>query len=177
MGCCCSKHKGGEAIDPEPLIDEDPGGYPPTGVSLPTSHSSEGRTYDAPEVVSALHSNRKTYEPVPSRDGTLPNSTAANGSKVTKAPGPGAKAAVNYTECVTKMAPSIEGESLLAAPAERDIYLRGWASKRGHMVKNWKRRFFVLDRETAQVMYYVKDSKEPPYGVDLKGAVSLRSGL
>jgi hypothetical protein len=51
----------------------------------------------------------------------------------------------------------------------------GYIRKQGHKRKNWKKRFFVLDN--GVLTYYEKDSKEVPYGRNMKGFVSLRMGM
>jgi hypothetical protein len=49
---------------------------------------------------------------------------------------------------------------------------KGFILKEGHLVKNWKNRFFVLD---AGVMtYYESSTDKPPYGVNKKGEIFLR---
>jgi hypothetical protein len=47
----------------------------------------------------------------------------------------------------------------------------GWMSKEGHVVKNWKRRYFVLAH--GIVTYYVEPSSAEPYGINEKGRISL----
>jgi hypothetical protein len=45
---------------------------------------------------------------------------------------------------------------------------KGWMTKqgRGGIVKNWKKRYFVLN--VGKLQYFVNESKEYPYGEDLK---------
>lgn len=49
----------------------------------------------------------------------------------------------------------------------------GYLRKLGQKIKNWKRRFFVI--ELGRLTYFEKDdgSEEPPYGINMKGAVTL----
>lgn len=49
--------------------------------------------------------------------------------------------------------------------------LTGWMKKQGHVAKNWKTRFFVLDH--GFLTYYVDQQEKPPFGVDKKGQVCL----
>jgi hypothetical protein len=45
---------------------------------------------------------------------------------------------------------------------------KGWMTKqgRGGLVKNWKKRYFVLT--AGKIQYYVNETKEYPYGDVLK---------
>jgi hypothetical protein len=83
-------------------------------------------------------------------------------------------ATINYAQCVEKMSNSLTGESLLSPMTEDEVYRRLWAQKRGHMVKNWKKRWFVLDR--SEVRYYTREKAQAPFGEDLKGQVSIVFG-
>lgn len=78
---------------------------------------------------------------------------------------------VNYDQCVDKMADSVIGKSLLSPMLDSEVYRRGWAEKRGHMVKNWKKRWFVVDK--TEIRYYVKEKEAEPFGDGLKGQVSI----
>ena len=49
--------------------------------------------------------------------------------------------------------------------------MTGWLRKRGHIVMNWKTRFFVLNN--GFLSYYVDALDEPPYGKNQKGIVCL----
>lgn len=51
--------------------------------------------------------------------------------------------------------------------------LTGWLEKQGRIVKNWKKRFFVLD--SGYLRYYDKSFSSAPFGKDLKGSVVLQS--
>lgn len=51
------------------------------------------------------------------------------------------------------------------------VVKRGWLKKRGHMVHNWKTRYFVLDQ--THLSYYEKALEFPPFGEKLKGQVRL----
>lgn len=46
--------------------------------------------------------------------------------------------------------------------------IKGWTRKQGRkgMIKNWKRRFFVIS--AGKLSYYSQEVKEFPYGEDLK---------
>jgi hypothetical protein len=47
----------------------------------------------------------------------------------------------------------------------------GWLRKRGHVVPNWKTRYFVLDN--GFLTYYVDKLDLPPYGKTMKGQLCL----
>ena len=51
--------------------------------------------------------------------------------------------------------------------------LTGWLQKQGHFVRNWKKRFFVL--EMGRLQYFEKKSPKegPPYGVNSKGCILM----
>eukprot|EP01038_Epipyxis_sp_PR26KG_P006788 gene6788-9298_t len=50
---------------------------------------------------------------------------------------------------------------------------KGYILKQGQMIKSWKNRYFILDN--GMMTYYENSSSVPPYGVNLKGEVSLDS--
>jgi hypothetical protein len=58
--------------------------------------------------------------------------------------------------------------------------MRGWAIKEGHVVKNWKRRYFVLQSNACATVlryYFQQDpqhSDREPFGLDLMGQLDLR---
>jgi hypothetical protein len=49
----------------------------------------------------------------------------------------------------------------------------GWLQKQGHFVKNWKRRYFVL--EMGRLQYFEKKcpKEAPPYGINSKGCITM----
>ena len=47
----------------------------------------------------------------------------------------------------------------------------GWLRKQGHIIRNWKKRYFVLNN--GFLTYYVDKSDSPPFGIDAKGQVCL----
>jgi hypothetical protein len=47
----------------------------------------------------------------------------------------------------------------------------GWLRKQGHIVSNWKRRYFVLFE--GKLTYYEDAAESPPYGSGLKGEFVL----
>ena len=50
---------------------------------------------------------------------------------------------------------------------------KGWLTKQGrNLFKSWKKRYFVL--ENGLISYYESDMEIPPYGVRLKGQMSMR---
>jgi hypothetical protein len=49
---------------------------------------------------------------------------------------------------------------------------KGTMSKQGHVVKNWKSRFFVLDN--GVLTYFESSSPNPPFGVNEKGRIELK---
>lgn len=90
---------------------------------------------------------------------------------------------------VVAIPPAIEGESSVlgavntttdATPASpfQDVILPtpppkmvGWLQKRGHVIKNWKTRYFVLNQ--GFVAYYTDASDKPPFGEGAKGILCL----
>jgi hypothetical protein len=48
------------------------------------------------------------------------------------------------------------------------VLKKGWMKKQGRsgVVKNWKKRFFVLNN--GKISYYVDELDKPPYGENLK---------
>ena len=80
------------------------------------------------------------------------------------------RARLQLNDTIDKISPEVFGKSVLQPPEDKDIYITGWLLKRGHRVRNWKRRFFVMSR--IDIKYYVKESGVFPFGVDLKGSVS-----
>lgn len=50
---------------------------------------------------------------------------------------------------------------------------KGWLMKQGrNLFKSWKKRYFVL--ENGLISYYESESEQRPYGVKLKGQMSMR---
>ena len=49
----------------------------------------------------------------------------------------------------------------------------GWLLKQGHVIRNWKKRWFVLDKGVLR--YYVKPLDEEPFGDGLKGEMILEN--
>jgi hypothetical protein len=54
--------------------------------------------------------------------------------------------------------------------------MRGWGIKQGHIVKNWKRRYFILtsDREVTLLRYFKDEQPYAPYGDYLCGELNLQ---
>lgn len=73
----------------------------------------------------------------------------------------------------TATGPAAEEKQIAAQIAElvAPRRLTGWMKKQGHVAKNWKTRFFVLDH--GFLTYYVDQQEKPPFGVDKKGQVCL----
>jgi hypothetical protein len=59
-------------------------------------------------------------------------------------------------------------ESEIVAPN----IIMGFLLKKGHLVKNWKSRYFVVDK--GRLKYYVSKSKDPREGETLKGGIDLQ---
>jgi len=68
-------------------------------------------------------------------------------------------------------APTLKDGSVLEAP----LVLRGWLTKQGHKVRNWKTRYFVLDR--GLLSYYADQKDTAPFGDNLKGQICLAGYL
>lgn len=54
--------------------------------------------------------------------------------------------------------------------------MKGWGIKQGHIVKNWKRRYFILtsQHEVTLLRYYKEELSYPPYGEYLCGELNLQ---
>ena len=67
--------------------------------------------------------------------------------------------------------------SLLKMPPTEQLLAQGkaWVRKRGHMVRTWKTRYFVLQH--AQLRYYEAEDPLPPYGKGLKGEMKLNGAV
>jgi hypothetical protein len=67
----------------------------------------------------------------------------------------------------------IQEEELVLTPTEVIVppIKKGFLVKQGHVVKNWKNRFFVL--QEGLLCYYESELVNPPYGVHKKGEISL----
>ena len=60
------------------------------------------------------------------------------------------------------------------APQENKVpdLKKGYILKQGHLVKNWKNRFFIL--EEGLLTYYESSTANAPYGVNKKGEMSMK---
>jgi hypothetical protein len=65
----------------------------------------------------------------------------------------------------------LESHSLFHSPTADQLLKRCWINKRGHLVRTWKKRYCVLDKNDLN--YYVQPSNEPPYGKKRKGKIAL----
>ncbi len=63
------------------------------------------------------------------------------------------------------------GQSLIISPPPELLLRRIWINKRGHMLRTWKKRFCVLEKN--ELKYYQSENPNPPYGNVLKGHISL----
>jgi hypothetical protein len=64
-----------------------------------------------------------------------------------------------------------ETHSLFHSPTADQLLKQCWINKRGHLVRTWKRRYCVLDKNDLN--YYVQSIAQPPFGKKLKGKVAL----
>jgi hypothetical protein len=68
-----------------------------------------------------------------------------------------------------------EQQRAQAEEARRELVappmMQGWLKKKGHIVNNWKTRYFVLD--SGYLTYYIDQSDAPPFGRERKGQVCL----
>ena len=65
--------------------------------------------------------------------------------------------------------------SLIICPPSEYLLKRMWIKKRGHMVRTWKKRYCVLEKN--ELKYYTKPDTEPPYGKNLKGHLALMGAV
>eukprot|EP01038_Epipyxis_sp_PR26KG_P009890 gene9890-13303_t len=103
--------------------------------------------------ISHQHSNELSSQPHDEHELKATNHVS-DASHVTAAP---VVSSINATKEV----------SVINAPPK----MHGWLKKRGHVVMNWKTRYFVLDN--GYLTYYVDKSDTPPYGKDVKGQICL----
>lgn len=54
---------------------------------------------------------------------------------------------------------------------------KGFLLKRGHIVKNWQERFFVLESTplATTLTYYVRQCDDPPFGDTVKGKLDMKN--
>lgn len=76
---------------------------------------------------------------------------------------------VHHTETVA--APVLSEPAVAKVPALK----KGFILKEGHLVKNWKNRFFVL--ENGVLAYYESSTDKAPYGVNKKGEILLQGTI
>ena len=74
------------------------------------------------------------------------------------------------------LAARVQREETLAARVQREETLaarvkQGWLRKQGHVRRNWKQRWFVLERGVLR--YYVEPLAIHPYGANLRGEINL----
>lgn len=91
----------------------------------------------------------------------------------------------NFYEVACEEAPAEKNETVededdsqpysAISPTSSPVMMTGYLMKQGHIVQNWKTRYFVLD--AGFLRYFVKDSPSPPFGRDCKGGMSLRDYL
>jgi hypothetical protein len=64
----------------------------------------------------------------------------------------------------------VVGKSLIEVPGLNELDKRTWAYKRGHMVRNWRKRYIVIN--DGEVLYYEKCDERTKSGINPKGKVS-----
>lgn len=70
----------------------------------------------------------------------------------------------------------VVGTSLLILPSIKSLKKAGWLQKRGHMVRNWKKRFIVLI--DGEILYYDKANKAETNGAGKpKGKLHLLGAI
>lgn len=80
------------------------------------------------------------------------------------------------SECIPmiiKNAPEIAAfkQSMIVTPPADELQAHCWIQKRGHVIRNWRKRYCVLG--INKIQYYTQSLPEPPYGKNLKGSVAL----
>jgi hypothetical protein len=66
---------------------------------------------------------------------------------------------------------NFEAFSLLICPPADELLRRCWIKKRGHLVRTWKKRYCVLDKNDLN--YYAQSCEDPPFGKKFKGKLAL----
>ena len=82
---------------------------------------------------------------------------------------------LTITTLSTKISHFDFGISLIKQPSVESLTLKGWLNKRGHVVRNWKRRYFVLTSNSLK--YFKKEKDEPPFGDNLCGEILLKGAI
>jgi hypothetical protein len=64
----------------------------------------------------------------------------------------------------------------VSTPTTPPEVIKGWGHKEGHLIRNWKRRFFVFTSAPSAtvVVYYEFEEQNKPYGAGEKGSINLR---
>ena len=65
----------------------------------------------------------------------------------------------------------LNGRSIIYTPPSEYLLRRTWINKRGHMLRTWKKRYCVLEKN--ELKYYQSADPNPPYGKSLKGQIAL----
>lgn len=65
----------------------------------------------------------------------------------------------------------LNGQSIMFTPPSEYLLKRTWINKRGHMLRTWKKRYCVLEKN--ELKYYQSADPNPPYGKGLKGQIAL----
>lgn len=67
-------------------------------------------------------------------------------------------------------------KSLVHPPPQDQLLLcRSWVYKRGHVIRNWRKRYCVVDK--TELKYYSGASDAPPYGKNLKGKIGMLGAI
>lgn len=156
MGCTSSNAKDAVADQPAKLGES----------QVVLSNSSEEHTLgSSPESTDAKPAENNAVSEVDQQ--SVHSTTVEASSSSTQTP-----VAANTT------APASSGTTVVAMkPQTKPIATlpplkKGFILKEGHMIKNWKNRFFVLD--AGVLTYYESSTDTYPFGVRKKGEMLLR---
>lgn len=152
MGCCLTKKSrdnrpGRNAVGRESLLNDDRLSQT-RGVSLTRDASRDNYTFNQTASTSSYDTasidGLGTYEPPSQRGGPDGSADDLSSRKVV-------------------------GKSLMEIPDISQLDKRIWAYKRGHMVRNWRKRYIVI--YDGEVLYFEKCDERTKAGINQKGKV------
>jgi len=177
-----------QAPEPEPVVEVTHHATAVATLEEPTvhhhaTHSAEPEPVPVPEPAATVvhHTQEHHVEPThvdpQHHDEPVVNSTITtepevhshitSGKEPTEAFKEAATEAITEAAAAVLAVPSKEEERGVKIPDKK----KGYILKQGHVIKNWKNRFFILDE--GVLTYYESSTPNAPYGVNKKGELKL----